>query len=126
MQEAPATPRRRSASDDDAFGDRVVLRLDDVEGVVRARGRPGWFMVDLDGYESAIEFEASELRVLAPADAAPGRFDQFAFREAVPESVGAMRSLIASAGLSSADCVEKSELRARSALALERLAESND
>ena len=33
-----------------------------------------------------------------------------------------MRSLIASAGLSSADCVEKSELRARSALALERLA----
>ena len=64
-----------------------------------------------------------------------GRFDQFAFREAsapprsprpeaVPESVGAMRSLIASAGLSSADCVEKSELRARSVLALERLAEA--
>ena len=60
---------------------------------------------------------------------------QFAFREesppppaprpeAVPESVGAMRSLIASAGLSSADCVEKSELRARSVLALERLAEA--
>ena len=81
-------------------------------------------MVDLDGYDSAIEFEASELRVLAPAGAAPGRFDQFAFREAVPESVGAMRSLIASAGLSSADCVEKSELRARSVLALERLAEA--
>ena len=39
-------------------------------------------------------------------------------------SVGAMRSLIASAGLSSADCVEKSELRARSVLALERLAEA--
>ena len=63
-------------------------------------------------------------------NAPPGRFDQFAFREAgapprsprpeaVPESVGAMRSLIASAGLSSADCVEKSELRARSVLALE-------
>ena len=63
--------------------------------------------------------QASELRVLAPADASddrpltepfetapPGRFDEFAFREAVPESVGAMRSLIASAGLSSADCVE--------------------
>ena len=91
-----------------------------------ARGRPGWFMVDLDGYDSAIEFEASELRVLAPADASddgdddlgnapPGRFDQFAFRDAVPESVGAMP------GLSSADCVEKSDLRARSAL--ERLAE---
>ena len=125
------------------MGDRVVLRLDDVEGVIRARGRPGWFMVDLDGYESAIEFEANELRVLSSADddrpitevfgnAPPGRFDQFAFREAgapprsprpeaVPESVGAMRSLIASAGLSSADCVEKSELRARSVLALERL-----
>ena len=65
---------------------------------------------------------------------AAGRFDEFAFREAsapraprpeaVPESVGAMRSLIASAGLSSADCVEKSELRARSVLALERLAEA--
>ena len=39
-------------------------------------------------------------------------------------SVGAMRALIASAGLSSADCVEKSELRARSVLALERLAEA--
>ena len=61
---------------------------------------------------------------LSSADAAPGRFDQFAFREAVPESVGAMRSLIASAGLSSADCVEKSELRARSVVALERLAEA--
>ena len=68
-------------------------------------------MVDLDGYDSAIEFEASELRVLAPADASddgdddlgnapPGRFDEFTFREAsaprapspeaVPESVGAM------------------------------------
>ena len=35
-----------------------------------------------------------------------------------------MRSLISSAGLSSADCVEKPELRARSALALERLAEA--
>jgi len=35
-----------------------------------------------------------------------------------------MRSLIMSAGLSSADCVEKSDLRARSALALERLAEA--
>ena len=71
----------------------------------------------------------------APRDA--GRFDQFAFREASapprsprPEavldtmSIGAMRSLIASAGLSSADCVEKSELRARSVLALERLAEA--
>ena len=105
-------------------------------------------MVSLDGYDSAIEFEANELRVLAPADAsddsddefgnAPrdaGRFDEFAFREAgapprsprpeaVPESVGAMRSLIASAGLSSADCVEKSELRARSVVALERLAEA--
>ena len=110
-------------------------------------------MVDLDGYDSAIEFEASELRVLSPADAsdsdddrpieepfgnAPrdaGRFDEFAFREAsapprsprpeaVPESVGAMRSLIASAGLSSADCVEKSDLRAQSVLALERLAEA--
>ena len=67
-------------------------------------------------------------------NAPPGRFDQFAFREASapraprPEvemmSVGAMRSLIASAGLSSADCVEKSELRARSVLALERLAEA--
>ena len=96
---------------------------------------------------------ASELRVLSPADASdsddsddhhiaelfgnapPGRFDQFAFREAsapprsprpeaVPESVGAMRSLIARAGLSSADCVEKSDLRARSVLALERLAEA--
>ena len=113
-----------------------------------APATPGWFMVDLDGYDSAIEFEASELRVLSPADAsddsdelfgnAPGdagRFDEFAFREAsapprsprpeaVPESVGAMRSLIASAGLSSADCVEKSELRARSVLALERLAEA--
>ena len=138
-----------------AVGDRVVLRLDDVEGVVTARGRPGWFMVDLDGYDSSIEFEASELRILSPAGAAdasdsdsddrpitepfeiapPGRFDEFAFREAsapprsprpeaVPESVGAMRSLIASAGLSSADCVEKPELRARSALALERLAEA--
>ena len=111
-------------------------------------------MVDLDGYDSSIEFEASELRILSPAGAsddsdedrpitelfgnAPrdaGRFDEFAFREesppapaprpeAVPESVGAMRSLIASAGLSSADCVEKSELRARSVLALERLAEA--
>ena len=61
--------------------------------------------------------------------------DEFAFREAsapprsprpeaVPESVGAMRSLIARVGLSSADCVEKSELRARSVLALERLAEA--
>ena len=123
-------PRPRAAPP--AVGDRVVLRLDDVEGVVTARGRPGWFMVDLDGYDSSIEFEASELRVLAAADAAadasdsesddgdddrpitelsgnapPGRFDQFAFREAVPESVGAMRSLISSAGLSSADCVEK-------------------
>ena len=61
-------------------------------------------MVDLDGYDSSIEFEASELRVLSSADAsgsdsdgdddrpitelvgnAPrdaGRFDQFAFREA--------------------------------------------
>ena len=39
-------------------------------------------------------------------------------------SVGAMRSLISSAGLSCADCVEKSELRARSVLALERLAEA--
>ena len=136
-------------------GDRVVLKLDKVEGVVRACSRPGWFMVDLDGYDSSIEFEASELRVLSPTDAndsddsddlpitevfgnAPrdaGRFDQFAFREAsapprsprpeaVPESVGAMRSLISSAGLSSADCVEKSELRARSVLALERLAEA--
>ena len=66
--------------------------------------------------------------------APPGRFDQFAFREAsaprAPRSevemmsVGAMRSLIASAGLSSADCVEKSELRARSVLALERLTEA--
>ena len=110
-------------------------------------------MVDLDGYDAPIEFQASELRVLSPAGASdsddsddrpiteplgnapPGRFDQFAFREAsapphsprpeaVPESVGAMRSLIASAGLSSADCVEKSELRARSVLALERLAEA--
>ena len=125
-------------------GDRVVLKLDKVEGVVKARSRPGWFMVDLDGYDSAIEFEASELRVLSPADASdsdgdddrpitetfgnapPGRFDEFAFREAVPESVGEMRSLIASAGLSSADCVEKSELRARSVLALERLAEGNE
>ena len=145
-------PRPRAAAP--AVGDRVVLRLDDVEGVVRARGRPGWFMVDLDGYDSAIEFEASELRVLSPADAnasddgdddrpitelfgnaPPGRFDEFAFREAgapprsprpeaVPESVGEMRSLIASAGLSSADCVEKSDLRARSVLALERLAEA--
>ena len=137
-------PRPRAAAP--AVGDRVVLRLDDVEGVVTARGRPGWFMVDLNGYDSAIEFEASELRVLAPAadasdsdsddgNAPPGRFDQFAFREAsapprsprpeaVPESVGAMRSLIASAGLSSADCVEKSELRARSVLALDRLAEA--
>ncbi|CAH0375728.1 unnamed protein product [Pelagomonas calceolata] len=137
-------PRPRAAAP--VVGDRV-LRLDDVEGVVRARGRPGWFMVDLDGYDSAIEFEASELRVLSPADAsddsdddrnaprAAGRFDEFAFREAsapprsprpeaVPESVGEMRSLISSAGLSSADCVEKSELRARSVLALERLAEA--
>ena len=118
-------------------------------------------MVDLDGYDSSIEFAASELRVLSPAAAADtsdsdsddgdddrpitepfgnapraaGRFDEFAFREAgalprsprpesVSESVGAMRSLIASAGLSSADCVEKSELRARSVLALERLAEA--
>ena len=75
---------------------------------------------------SARDFLQSACWWFAPADAALGRFDQFAFREAVPESVGAMRSLIASAGLSSADCVEKSELRARSALALERLAESND
>ena len=96
-------------------------------------------MVDLDGYDAPIEFQASELRVLSSADASDGsdagRFDEFAFREesppppaprpeAVPESVGAMRSLIASAGLSSADCVEKSELRARSVLALERLAEA--
>ena len=68
----------------------------------------------------------------APRDA--GRFDEFAFREAgaprAPRSevgmmsVGEMRSLIASAGLSSADCVEKSELQARSVLALERLAEA--
>ena len=153
-------PRPRAAAP--AVGDRVVLRLDDVEGVVRARGRPGWFMVDLDGYDSSIEFEASELRVLSSAGAAAdasdsdsdgsdddrpitelsgnapraaGRFDEFVFREAsapprsprpeaVPESVGEMRSLIASAGLSSADCVEKSDLRARSALALERLAEA--
>ena len=79
------------------------------------------------------------MRILSTADASDGsdagRFDEFAFREesppppaprpeAVPESVGAMRSLIASAGLSSADCVEKSELRARSVLALERLAEA--
>ena len=73
---------------------------------------------------SARDFLQSACWWFAPADAAPGRFDQFAFREAVPESVGAMRSLIASAGLSSADCVEKSELRARSVLALERLAEA--
>jgi hypothetical protein len=39
-------------------------------------------------------------------------------------SVGAMRSFIASAGLSSADCVKKADLRARSALALTRLAEA--
>ena len=104
----PSRPRAAAP----AVGDRVVLRLDDVEGVVRARGRPGWFMVDLDGYESAIEFEANELRVLSSADddrqitelfgnAPPGRFDEFAFREAsaptrsprpeaVPESVAAM------------------------------------
>ena len=57
--------------------------------------------------------EGDDDRPIAP----PGRFDEFAFREAsapprsprpeaVPESVGAMRSLISSAGLSSADCVE--------------------
>ena len=73
---------------------------------------------------SARDFLQSACWWFAPADAAPGRFDQFAFREAVPESVGAMRSLIASAGLSIADCVEKSELRARSVLARERLAEA--
>ena len=64
---------------------------------------------------SARDFLQSACWWFAPADAAPGRFDQFAFRDAVPESVGAMP------GLSSADCVEKSDLRARSAL--ERLAE---
>ena len=75
--------------------------------------------------------EGDDDRPIAP----PGRFDEFAFREASapplsprPEvemmSVGAMRSLIARAGLSSADCVEKSDLRARSVLALERLAEA--
>ena len=106
-----------------------MLRLDDVEGVVTARGRPGWFMVDLNGYDSAIEFEASELRVLVPADESDDGDDERApprspRPEAVPESVGEMRSLIASAGLSSADCVEKSDLRARSVLALERLAEA--
>ena len=83
---------------------------------------------------SARDFLQSACWWFAPADAAPGRFDEFAFREASapplsprPEvemmSVGAMRSLISSAGLSSADCVEKSELRAGSVVALERLAE---
>ena len=52
-------------------GDRVVLKLDKVEGVVKARSRPGWFMVDLDGYEESIEFEAHELRVLPRAASAP-------------------------------------------------------
>ncbi len=52
-------------------GDRVVLKLDKVEGVVKARSRPGWFMVDLDGYEESIEFEAHELRVLPRAAGEP-------------------------------------------------------
>ena len=52
-------------------GDRVVLKLDKVEGVVKARSRPGWFMVDLDGYDESIEFEAHELRVLPRAASAP-------------------------------------------------------
>ena len=46
-------------------GDRVVLILDDVEGVIGRESRPGWFMVRLDGYEDRIEFQASELRVLS-------------------------------------------------------------
>ena len=52
-------------------GDRVVLKLDKVKGVVKARSRPGWFMVDLDGYEESIEFEAHELRVLPRAAGEP-------------------------------------------------------
>ena len=46
-------------------GDRVVLILDNVEGVIARVSRPGWFMVRLDGYEDRIEFQASELRVLS-------------------------------------------------------------
>ena len=46
-------------------GDRVVLILDNVEGVIARVSRPGWFMVHLDGYEDRIEFQASELRVLS-------------------------------------------------------------
>ena len=38
--------------------------------------------------------------------------------------ISEMKALIKSAGLSSADCVEKSDLRARSVLARERLAEA--
>ena len=54
-----------------AVGDRVVLILDDVEGVVTGVSRPGWFMVDLDGYDAPIEFQASELHVLAASSAQP-------------------------------------------------------
>ena len=54
-----------------AVGDRVVLILDDVEGVITRASRPGWFMVDLDGYDAPIEFQASELRVLAASGAQP-------------------------------------------------------
>ena len=39
-------------------------------------------------------------------------------------SVKELKALIGRAGLSCVDCVEKSELRARSVLALERLAEA--
>ena len=64
---APAAPAPVPAASAPAVGDRVILILDNVEGVVTARSRPGWFMVDLDGYDSAIEFRASELCVLSPA-----------------------------------------------------------
>ena len=89
---------------------------------------------DSDSDDGDDDRPIAELSGNAPR--AAGRFDEFAFREESPPppraprpevemmSVGEMRSLIASAGLSSADCVEKSELRARSVLALERLAEA--
>jgi len=52
---------------------------------VTACSRPGWFMVDLDGYDSAIEFEASELRVLSPA---PESRPDAAAAPAAPVSAG--------------------------------------
>ena len=128
MHEAPATPRRKSASSDELdYAD--ANKYDDLEEAQA--------LLDAENGEK-IKKKAPPRNLFGfylHGTAPPGRFDEFAFREAsapprsprpeaVPESVGAMRSLIASAGLSSADCVEKPELRARSALALERLAEA--